>query len=56
MKNLRQIYESLHKEYIKQWKGHFRDMYPGHNHLNRTATKHAIKNTKVEWKKQFKGN
>lgn len=47
------IYEKLRRQYLKGYKGHFRDMYEGHNHAERMATRYAIKNTIPEWRRQY---
>ena len=47
------IYEKLRRQYTKDYQGHFMDMYEGHNHLGRHATKYAIKNTISVWKEQY---
>lgn len=46
------IFEKLRRQYLKDYRGHFRDMYEGHNHANRMATRYAIKNTREVWRKQ----
>ena len=49
---LEQTYKYLRDQYLKDYAGHFRDMYEGHNHLKRYATRFAIKNTLHVWRNQ----
>ncbi len=48
-----QMYIKLRNQYKKDYKGHFRDMYEGHNNAERTATMYAMRNTVVEWRRQY---
>ena len=50
----REIYEGLYDWYYKTFKLHCYDMYEGHNHIERLSNKFAIKNTLIEWKRQYK--
>ena len=54
MMTQRKIYTRLRKQFLKDYRGHFRDMYEGHNHAERSATAYAIKNTIFTWKEQWK--
>ena len=47
------IYEKLRRQYLKDYKGHFIDMYEGHNHADRMATAYALRNTKEAWRRQY---
>ncbi len=49
----KKMYKKLRKQYAKDYKGHFRDMYDGHNYADRMATKYAIKHTVSEWRRQY---
>ena len=53
MKTLRQIYDELRVQYMKDYKGHFKDEYEGHYHADRMGTMYAIQNTKYVWEKQY---
>ncbi len=48
-----QMYTKLRNQYKEDYRGHFRDMYEGHNHAERTATFYAIRNTIAEWRRQY---
>ena len=39
------VYKKLRVDYLKDHKGHFKDMYEGHYHAERMATRYAIRNT-----------
>ena len=46
------MYDALRQQYLHDYKGHFRDMYEGHNHADRMATRYAIKNIREYWRNQ----
>ena len=50
--SIEQIYKKLRSGYLKDYEGHFRDMYEGHHHAERMATRYAIRNTLRVWRKQ----
>lgn len=47
------VYKKLREQYLEDYNGHFRDMYVGHNHAKRMATRYAIRNTLYTWRKQY---
>ena len=46
------MYDALRQQYLHDYKGHFIDMYEGHNHADRMATRYAIKNVREAWRNQ----
>ena len=52
--NQEQIYKYLYNLYKTDYRSHFRDMYEGHNHLDRMATRYAVKNTVYVWREEQK--
>ena len=51
-----QIYKGLRTVFLRDYKGHFRDMYEGHHHAERMATRYAIDNTKEVWELQWQSS